>query len=348
MKTKKSRAVDQRKYSRLVVDGAKQSPSRAMLRAVGFQDADFAEAADRRRLDLGQPHALQHAHQRARDRSASPARTRPAARACCSTPSRCRTASRWATRHALLAGVARSDRRLDRDRGRRRRLRRLRRDRRLRQEHAGLRDGDGAPEPARGVRLRRHHPARRQAPRHRLGVRSGGRPRRRPRVATRSCSKSSARRFPGPGSCGGMYTANTMASAIEALGLSLPNSSAQEAVGEREARRLPARRRRGRRAGRAGITPARHPHEEGVRERDHRDDRARRQHQRRAAPARDRACGQGQTGTTGLHADRQTRPVARRRASERPIFNVGAHRHRRNPAADETIARRRSCCTATA
>ncbi|HVN41537.1 MAG TPA: dihydroxy-acid dehydratase, partial [Steroidobacteraceae bacterium] len=36
--------------------------------------------------------------------------------------------------------------------------------------------------------------------------------------------------IPGAGSCGGMYTANTMASAIEALGLSLPNSSAQEAV----------------------------------------------------------------------------------------------------------------------
>lgn len=35
--------------------------------------------------------------------------------------------------------------------------------------------------------------------------------------------------IPGPGSCGGMYTANTMASAIEALGLSLPGSSAQEA-----------------------------------------------------------------------------------------------------------------------
>src|SRR6056300_1909912 len=38
--------------------------------------------------------------------------------------------------------------------------------------------------------------------------------------------------IPGPGSCGGMYTANTMASAIEALGLSLPNSSAQDAVSE--------------------------------------------------------------------------------------------------------------------
>jgi len=36
--------------------------------------------------------------------------------------------------------------------------------------------------------------------------------------------------IPGPGSCAGMYTANTMASAIEAMGLSLANSSAQEAV----------------------------------------------------------------------------------------------------------------------
>jgi dihydroxy-acid dehydratase len=36
--------------------------------------------------------------------------------------------------------------------------------------------------------------------------------------------------IPGAGSCGGMYTANTMASAIEAMGMSLPNSSAQAAV----------------------------------------------------------------------------------------------------------------------
>ncbi len=36
--------------------------------------------------------------------------------------------------------------------------------------------------------------------------------------------------IPGAGSCGGMYTANTMASAIEALGMSLPNSSAQAAI----------------------------------------------------------------------------------------------------------------------
>lgn len=44
------------------------------------------------------------------------------------------------------------------------------------------------------------------------------------RFAVESCA------IPGPGSCGGMYTANTMASAIEAMGMSLPNSSAQAAI----------------------------------------------------------------------------------------------------------------------
>lgn len=39
---------------------------------------------------------------------------------------------------------------------------------------------------------------------------------------------------PGPGSCGGMYTANTMASAAEVLGLTLPNSSAFPAISEQK------------------------------------------------------------------------------------------------------------------
>jgi dihydroxy-acid dehydratase len=52
--------------------------------------------------------------------------------------------------------------------------------------------------------------------------------------------------IPGPGSCGGMYTANTMASAIEALGMSLPNSSAQNAVS-------PAKKNDCRRAGAAVV-----------------------------------------------------------------------------------------------
>src|SRR3569833_1549411 len=38
-----SKKHDPREYSRLAVDGAKQAPSRAMLRAVGFTDADFTK-----------------------------------------------------------------------------------------------------------------------------------------------------------------------------------------------------------------------------------------------------------------------------------------------------------------
>jgi dihydroxy-acid dehydratase len=62
---------------------------------------------------------------------------------------------------------------------------------------------------------------------------------------------------PGAGSCGGMYTANTMASAIEALGLSLPNSSAQAATSN-------AKRDDCRRAGAAAVRLL----ERGIRPRD--------------------------------------------------------------------------------
>ena len=50
------------------------------------------------------------------------------------------------------------------------------------------------------------------------------------RMTDEELSRLEACAIPGAGSCGGMYTANTMASAIEALGMSLPNSSAQAAV----------------------------------------------------------------------------------------------------------------------
>ncbi len=50
------------------------------------------------------------------------------------------------------------------------------------------------------------------------------------RIDDRELQQIESCAIPGPGSCGGMYTANTMASAIEALGMSLPNSSAQNAM----------------------------------------------------------------------------------------------------------------------
>jgi dihydroxy-acid dehydratase len=50
------------------------------------------------------------------------------------------------------------------------------------------------------------------------------------KVSDAELKEVEATAIPGPGSCAGMYTANTMASAIEAMGLSLANSSAQEAI----------------------------------------------------------------------------------------------------------------------
>jgi dihydroxy-acid dehydratase len=52
------------------------------------------------------------------------------------------------------------------------------------------------------------------------------------RISAAELKEVESTAIPGPGSCGGMYTANTMASAIEALGLSLPNSSAQDAISD--------------------------------------------------------------------------------------------------------------------
>jgi dihydroxy-acid dehydratase len=50
------------------------------------------------------------------------------------------------------------------------------------------------------------------------------------RIDDAQLQRIEATAIPGAGSCGGMYTANTMASAIEALGMSLPGSSAQVAI----------------------------------------------------------------------------------------------------------------------
>ncbi|MGC1479435.1 MAG: dihydroxy-acid dehydratase [Chthoniobacterales bacterium] len=52
------------------------------------------------------------------------------------------------------------------------------------------------------------------------------------KISEKEAKSVEACAIPGPGSCGGMYTANTMASAIEAMGMSLPNSSAQAAVSD--------------------------------------------------------------------------------------------------------------------
>ena len=102
----------------------------------------------------------------------------------------------------------------------------------------------------------------------------------------KSAARSSAAACPGAGACGGMYTANTMASAIEALGMSLPYSSSIPAEDPLKADECIA-------AGKAILQPARdgpqaprHHDPRGLRKRDDDGHGPRRLDQRRAAPHR--------------------------------------------------------------
>ena len=112
-------------------------------------------------------------------------------------------------------------------------VRRQHLDPRLRQEHAGLPDRHGPAEPARADGLRRHDPARLISDGEKLDIvsafQSYGEFISRQHRRSRSAGDIVRHSCPGAGACGGMYTANTMASAIEVLGMSLPYSSSTPA-----------------------------------------------------------------------------------------------------------------------
>ncbi len=120
------------------------------------------------------------------------------------------------------------------------------------------------------------------------------------------------RAIPGSGSCGGMYTANTMSSSFEALGMSLPYSSTManvegEIVGAaKEAARVLVE------AVQARPQAARHRHQEEHRERRRGDHGDRRLDQRGAALPRHRPCGAKSSGrsTTSSACARRCRCCA--------------------------------------
>ncbi len=250
----KKKDVDQRRYSRLVVDGAKQSPSRAMLRAVGFQDADFAKpqigiASTWANLTPCNMHINELANEAVAGADAAGGKgvlfntiTVSDGISMGSPGMRYSLVSREVIADSIetvvgaegfdgfvaiggcdknMPGCAMAIARLNRP---------------------AVFVYGGTIKP--GAK-RRDIVAVFEA----VGGHAAG------RVSDEELLEVERTAIPGPGSCGGMYTANTMASAIEALGLSLPNSSAQEAVGQ-------AKRDDCRRAGaavvelvKAGITP---------------------------------------------------------------------------------------------
>ncbi len=125
--------------------------------------------------------------------------------------------------HADVARQPRGDRRLDRARRARQPVRRARHPGRLRQDDSRRGDGARAARRSRPRALRRVDRARAVAGqgRHHPGrVRGGRRVRLRPLERTRSSPRSRTAPVPGAGACGGQFTANTMATACEFLGLS--------------------------------------------------------------------------------------------------------------------------------
>jgi dihydroxy-acid dehydratase len=238
-RTKKRAAHDPRRYSRLVVDGAKQAPSRAMLRAVGFGDADFGKpqvgiASTWANLTPCNMHIAELARAAAAGVDAAGGKsvlfntiTVSDGISMGSPGMRYSLVSREVIADSIetvvgaegfdgFVAVGGCDKNMP---GCAMAMARMNR------PAAFVYGGTIRP----GVQRRDIVSVFEAVGAHAAGKMSDGQLLEIERTA-----------IPGPGSCGGMYTANTMASAIEALGLSLPGSSAQEAVSD--AKRLDSER----------------------------------------------------------------------------------------------------------
>jgi dihydroxy-acid dehydratase len=239
------RKIDVRPYSRLVFDGAKQTPSRAMLRAVGFQDRDFRKpqvgiASTWSNLTPCNVHIDKLAAAAAKGAEAAGGKSTTFGTITVSdgismgTPGmRYSLVSREVIADSIetavgaqgfdgLVALGGCDKNMP---GCMMAIARM--DRPAVFVYGGtIRPGDKKRDVVSVFEA--------------VGAHAAG------KIDDRQLKEVERTAIPGPGSCGGMYTANTMASAIEALGMSLANSSAQEAVSR-------AKRADAERAGRAVV-----------------------------------------------------------------------------------------------
>jgi dihydroxy-acid dehydratase len=231
----KSRGVDPRAHSRLVVDGIKQTPSRSMLRAVGFKDEDFAKpqigiASTWANITPCNMHIGELAHEAVAGADAAGGKgvlfntiTVSDGIAMGSPGMRYSLVSREVIADSIetVVGAEGFDGFVALGRYEKTMLGCAVPMSRLNRPSVFVYGGTIRP----GV-ARRDIVAVFEA----VGAHAAG------KISDEQLVEVERTAIPGPGSCGGMYTANTMASAIEALGLSLPGSSAQEAVsGEKRA-----------------------------------------------------------------------------------------------------------------
>ncbi len=255
MATKKTSKVDPRRYSREVVDGLKQTPSRAMLRAVGYKDADFKKpaigvASTWSNLTPCNMHIDKLAKAAAKAIDSSGGKSTIFGTI---TVSDGISNGAPGMRYSLVSREVIAD---------------------SIETVSGAQGFDGVVAiggcdknmPGCLIALARldrpsvfvYGGTIRPGPKHRdiisvfeaRGAFASG------QISARELKEIERTAIPGPGSCAGMYTANTMASAIEALGMSLPNSSAQEAVSKQKLKDCQAAGKAVVKLVKAGITPS--------------------------------------------------------------------------------------------
>ena len=208
----------------------------------------------------------------------------------------------------------------------------------------GADDGDGAAQRAVGLHVWRLDPARplqRQGRDDRRRLRGGRRAQRRQADATRNLHELECVACPSSGSCGGLFTANTMACVSEAIGLALPGSAGAPAPYDSRDAYAEASGQAVMELLRTQPPAARHRHPQGARERRDGRRRRRRLDQCRAAPAGDRERGRHRIRPARCRRDLQAHALYRRSEAGRPLRDEGSPRDRRRADPDEGIARRR-------
>ena len=146
---------------------------------------------------------------------------------------------------------------------------------------------------------------------------------------------------PSAGACGAQFTANTMATVSEAIGLALPYSAGAPAPYEIRDRFCSTAGETVMELIRQEHPPARHRHPQGARERRDRRRGLRRLDQRGPAPAGDRARMRHRVRPVRRGRDLQAHALHRRPEARRPLRRQGHVRGRRHPAPHEDAARPR-------
>ena len=163
-----------------------------------------------------------------------------------------------------------------------------------------------------------------------------------------SCGEIERKACPGEGACGGMFTANTMSSIAEAIGMSLPGTASPPADRPPPSRTTPAAPARPScDLLELGITPRQIMTKQAFENAIAVTSAARRLDQRRAAPARHRQRGGRRARSRRLQPYRRPRAAHRRHEAGRQVPHERPRPRRRRAGRAEASCSTPACCTAT-